>query len=113
MINLRETNSFLAKKHKEEYENCSRNESHDQSFLLQTFCGVYPLEEEEDDKNDCDYAPGNITKPLKKKQKFHYLTVVDEASDPLPFKYHHIRNGMHDVRNEYYMLMRNSLPSIT
>ena len=66
------------------------------SHFPNKLCSVYPLEEEDDDKNDCDYATGNITKPLKKKKKFHYLTVVDEASDPLPFKYHHIRNGTHD-----------------
>ena len=48
----------------------SRNESHDQTFLQQTFCGVYPLEEKEDDKNDCDYAPRDISEPLKKKQSF-------------------------------------------
>ena len=56
-------------------------------------------------KNDCDYAPGDIGEPLKKKKIFQYLTVVDEASDSLPFKYRHIRNGMGNVRNEYYMLM--------
>ena len=58
---------FFSKKHKEERESLSGNESHDQSFLQQTFSGVYPLEEEENDKNDCDYAPDDINKPLKKK----------------------------------------------
>ena len=46
-----------------------------------------------------------ISEPLRKKQKLQYLAVVDEASDSHPFKYHHIRNGMCNVWNEYYMLI--------
>ena len=70
---LKRNKFFFSKKHKEECENRPRNENHDQSFLQQTFCGVYPLEKEEDDRNYCDYAPGDISEPLLEGQQIIFL----------------------------------------
>ena len=70
---LKRNKFFFSKKHKEERENRSRNENHYQSFLQQTFCGIYPLEEEENDRNYRDYSPGDTSEPLLERQQIIFL----------------------------------------